>query len=132
MGATEELRQVMANLLANSLDASGQNGRIVLRASASVDPIDGRRRVRITVSDYGHGMVAATTKQIFNPFFTTKGSVGIGLGLWVCKQLIEKNGGAIRVRSSMQGEHRGTTFSMLLPGDTAVHAVAIKTACCSE
>jgi PAS domain S-box-containing protein len=123
MGITGELRQVMANLLANSLDAIGQNGRIVLRASASVDPIDGRRRVRITVSDYGHGMISATTKQIFNPFFTTKGSVGIGLGLWVCKQLVEKNGGSIRVRSSMEGERRGTTFSMVLPGDAAVHAV---------
>jgi signal transduction histidine kinase len=125
MGVTGELRQVMANLLANSLDAIGQNGRIVLRASASVDPIDGRRRVRITVSDYGHGMVAATAKQIFNPFFTTKGSVGIGLGLWVCKQLVEKNGGSIKVRSSMEGDHRGTTFSIVLPGDTAVHAAAI-------
>jgi two-component system, NtrC family, sensor kinase len=51
MGIAGELRQVMANLLANSLDAIGQNGRIVLRASASVDPTDGRNRVRITVSD---------------------------------------------------------------------------------
>jgi signal transduction histidine kinase len=125
MGIAGELRQVMANLLANSLDAIDQNGRIVLRASASVDPTDGRPRVRITVSDYGHGMVLATTKHIFDPFFTTKGSVGTGLGLWVCKQLVEKNGGSIRVRSNMEGEHRGTTFSMVLPGDAAAHSVAI-------
>src|ERR1017187_6443324 len=99
MGIAGELRQVLANLLANSLDAIGQDCRIVLRASASVDPNNGRRRVRITVADGGHGMGAATTKQIFDPFFTTKGSVGTGLGLWVCKQLVEKNGGSIQVRS---------------------------------
>jgi len=126
MGIAGELRQVMANLLSNSLDAIGQNGRIVLRASASVDPTDGRPRVRITVSDYGHGMVVATTKHIFDPFFTTKGSVGTGLGLWVCKQLVEKNGGSIRVRSNMAGEHRGTTFSMVFPGDAVVAAVGIE------
>ena len=82
MGIAGELRQVLANLLTNSLDAIGQDCRIVLRASASIDPNNGRRRVRITVADCGHGMGAATTKQIFDPFFTTKGSVGTGLGLW--------------------------------------------------
>jgi signal transduction histidine kinase len=117
MGIAGELRQVMANLLANSLDAIGQNGRIVLRASASVDPDDGRRRVRITVSDQGSGMPAPTMKEIFEPFFTTKGTIGTGLGLWVCKQLIDKNGGSISVRSNTHGERRGTTFSILLPGD---------------
>jgi signal transduction histidine kinase len=117
MGVTGELRQVLANLLANSLDAIGRSGRIALRASASIDPDDGRRRVRITVADSGHGMGAATMKQIFDPFFTTKGSVGTGLGLWVCKQLVEKNGGSIRVRSITNGKRKGATFSMLLPAD---------------
>jgi signal transduction histidine kinase len=64
-------------------------------------------------------------KEIFEPFFTTKGSVGTGLGLWVCKQLVEKNGGSIRVRSNMDGARRGTTFSMVLPGDAAMHAAVI-------
>jgi signal transduction histidine kinase len=62
-------------------------------------------------------MGAATMKQIFDPFFTTKGSVGTGLGLWVCKQLVEKNGGSIRVRSITNGKRKGATFSMLLPAD---------------
>jgi PAS domain S-box-containing protein len=119
MGIAGELRQVLANLLANSLDAIGRNGRIVLRAAASVDPNDGRRRVRIAVADCGCGMEAATTKRIFDPFFTTKGTVGTGLGLWVCKQLVEKNGGSIRVRSATNGHRRGTTFSVVFPGDAA-------------
>jgi len=115
MGIAGELRQVLANLLANSLDAAGQDGQIVLRASASIDPSDSRRRIRISVADCGHGMGAATAKRIFDPFFTTRGSVGTGLGLWVCKQLVEKNSGSIRVRSTTDGQRRGTTFSVMLP-----------------
>ena len=118
MGIAGELQQILANFLANSLDAIGPDGRIVLRASASVDPNNGRQRVRITVADSGHGMRMVTTKRIFDPFFTTKGTVGTGLGLWVCKQLVEKNGGAIRVRSTIGEQRRGTTFSVTLPGDT--------------
>ena len=124
MGIAGELRQVLANLLSNSLDALAQDSRIVLRASASHDPNNGKDRVRITVADGGHGMSLATTKHIFEPFFTTKGSVGTGLGLWVCKQLIEKNGGSIQVRSNKGGTHRGTTFSAVLPGDAVLQAVA--------
>ena len=120
MGIAGELRQVLANLLANSLDAIGRDCRIVLRCSASVDPNTGRRRVRITVSDCGVGMEAATMKRIFDPFFTTKGTVGTGLGLWVCKQLVEKNGGTIRVRSTTEGKRRGTTFSIMLPRDAVL------------
>jgi len=60
-------------------------------------------------------MSAATMKSIFDPFFTTKGTVGTGLGLWVCKQLVEKHGGSIRVRSSTHGARRGTTFAVSLP-----------------
>jgi two-component system, NtrC family, sensor kinase len=115
MGIFGELRQILANLLANSLHAVGPGGKIVLRAAASLDPTDGRRRVRITVADSGHGMVAATMQQIFEPFFTTKGTVGTGLGLWVCKQLVEKSGGSIQVRSRTNGLRKGTTFSVLLP-----------------
>jgi signal transduction histidine kinase len=126
MGIAGELRQVLANLLANSLDAVGQDYRIVLRASASVDPNTGKRRIRITVADCGHGMGIATTKQIFDPFFTTKGPVGTGLGLWVCKQLIEKNGGSIQVRSNTDGARRGTTFSIVLPSEAAMPAANVE------
>ena len=117
VGIAGELRQVLANLLANSLDAIGQDCRVVLRASASVDPNTGIRRVRLTMADGGHGMATATAKQMFDPFFTTKGTVGTGLGLWVCKQLVEKNAGLIRVRSAIGGPRRGTTFSVMFPRD---------------
>ena len=115
LGIAGELRQILANLLANSLDAVRHDGRILLRASPSLDPVTGARRIRLSVADSGHGISKATAKQMFDPFFTTKGTVGTGLGLWVCKQLIDKNGGFLRVRSTTAGPHRGTTFSVTLP-----------------
>ena len=115
MGIAGELRQILANLLANSLDAIDQNSRIVLRANVSIDPHDASHRVRITIADSGCGMSQVTIKRIFEPFFTTKGTVGTGLGLWVCKQLVEKNIGSIKVRSHLHPPHQGTTFSVLLP-----------------
>jgi signal transduction histidine kinase len=117
LGIAGELRQILANLLANSLDAVGHNCRIIIRAATSLDPITGRPRIRISVSDCGHGITNATAKQMFDPFFTTKGTVGTGLGLWVCKQLVDKNGGSIRVRSRTHGLKHGTTFSITLPRD---------------
>ena len=117
LGIAGELRQILANLLANSLDAVGPQagGRIIIRASASLSPLTSAPRIRLSVSDGGHGITPATAKQMFDPFFTTKGTVGTGLGLWVCKQLVDKNGGSIRVRSTTHGPRHGTTFSVTLP-----------------
>jgi two-component system NtrC family sensor kinase len=110
-----ELRQVLSNLLANGLDALGQEGMVTVRASDTRDPLNGTERIRLTVSDNGKGIEPAALSQIFEPFFSTKGDLGNGLGLWVCKQIIEKHGGQIQVRSSTDGQHRGTAFSLCLP-----------------
>ncbi len=82
------------------------------------------RGVRITVTDNGNGIEAAAVGHIFEPLFTTKGSLGTGLGLWVMKQLIDKHGGSIRVRSSVKGLCRGTTFIVSLPSATGTHEQA--------
>ena len=109
-----ELRQVISNFVLNSLDALGEGGRVTLRASTLINPLDGSSRIRITIADNGQGISAATLPRIFEPFFTTKGSTGNGLGLWVCKQIIEKHGGSMWVRSRTCEPH-GTTFSIVLP-----------------
>jgi len=109
-----ELRQVISNLMLNSLDALGEGGRVTLRASISQDPLNGSARIRITLADSGQGIDATVLPRIFEPFFTTKGSIGNGLGLWVCKQIIEKHSGTIKVRSRISAGH-GSTFSMVLP-----------------
>lgn len=122
IGVFGELRQVLANLLLNSLHAAGLDSKIVIRASACFNPNGGSRRVRITVADSGHGIEPTTMKQIFEPFFTTKEKIGTGLGLWVCKQLTDKNGVSLRVRSRTNGERRGATFSLVFPGDSPLPA----------
>ncbi|CAN5536955.1 hypothetical protein BH10ACI4_BH10ACI4_23780 [soil metagenome] len=109
-----ELRQVISNLMLNSLDALGERGRVTLRASISRDLLSGSARIRITLADSGQGIDATVLPRIFEPFFTTKGSIGNGLGLWVCKQIIQKHSGSISVRSRT-GEGHGTTFSIVLP-----------------
>jgi signal transduction histidine kinase len=76
--------------------------------------LDGSSRIRITIADNGQGIGAAALPKIFEPFFTTKGSVGNGLGLWVCKQIVEKHGGSLSVRSRTCEPH-GTMFSIVLP-----------------
>ena len=110
-----ELRQVFSNLLANSLDAIGEEGIIKLRVSTGTTSNNGHRRVRITIADSGNGISAGSRRHIFEPFFTTKGTLGTGLGLWVSKEIVDKHGGSLRMRSSTHGTHRGTVFSIVLP-----------------
>ena len=110
-----ELRQVFSNLLANSLDAIGEKGIVKLRVSTGVS-LNGNQYVRVTVADNGKGISASLRRQLFEPFVTTKGTTGTGLGLWVSKQLIDKHNGTIRVRSNTDGPDHGTVFSVTLPG----------------
>lgn len=104
-----ELRQVIANLLANALDAVPKGGTIRIRTRSTF------AQVVITVSDNGVGIPRDRRNLIFRPFETTKGDQGTGLGLWVSKGLLEKYGGAIRYRSSQNPAHSGTSFSVILP-----------------
>jgi len=113
-GVAGELRQVFSNLLANSLDAVDDGGRVKLRISACTMR-DNHRGLRITFADDGKGVDPAARARIFEPFYTTKGAVGTGLGLWVSRQIIEKHRGLIQVRSSSTGPHRGSTFSVMVP-----------------
>src|SRR6185312_10847124 len=106
---TGELRQVLSNLLANSLDAIATGGVIVVRTRSTRD------QVRITFSDNGHGIPHERRELIFRPFETTKGEKGTGLGLWVSKGLIDKYGGRILFRSSEKSSYQGTSFTVILP-----------------
>jgi PAS domain S-box-containing protein len=116
-GNPGELRQVISNLLANSLDACATGDAICVRVRASRSPRDpALQGVRIVVADNGCGIGPENRKRIFEPFFTTKKDTGTGLGLWVSRELIEKHGGHLGVRSSTTGRRTGTVFSLFLPG----------------
>jgi signal transduction histidine kinase len=114
-----ELRQVFSNLLSNSLDAIEVKGTIKLRVSTGAAFTNGDRCVRVTVADNGKGISASSRQRLFEPLFTTKGAIGTGLGLWVSKQIVDKHGGSIRVRSSSNGPRSGTVFSIVLPVEPA-------------
>ncbi|HEY3987904.1 MAG TPA: PAS domain S-box protein [Acidobacteriaceae bacterium] len=108
-GVAGELRQVVANLLSNALDAMEPYGVLAMELRSQSD------EVRLSISDTGHGIAAPLLEHIFEPFFTTKKDVGTGLGLWVSKGIVEKHQGRLEVASSQKDEDHGTAFVMTLP-----------------
>jgi PAS domain S-box-containing protein len=102
-----EIKQVVANLVSNSIDATPPGGAIRVSTSSTGEC------VRIVVTDTGCGISEADRKRLFEPFFTTKADVGTGLGLWVSKGIVEKHGGTISVATNGTGP--GTTMTVELP-----------------
>lgn len=111
-----EMRQVFSNLIVNALDAAHDNGTVRLHVSQSCDWKNPEcRGVRVAIADDGCGISPENRRRLFQPFFTTKGDKGTGLGLWVSNGIIQKHGGTIRVRSSVTHGRSGTCFSVFLP-----------------
>ncbi len=111
-----EIRQVVANLLSNSIDAVQSGGRIRIRVSAvSQWKKSSTKGVRVTVADDGVGISPELQGRLFEPFVTSKKDVGTGLGLWISKNIIEAHGGTIRVKSSTKPGASWTAFSVFLP-----------------
>lgn len=111
-----ELRQILVNLVANAFDAMRPGGgRLLLRNRNATHPATGAKGVRITVADTGTGMDPKTLKRTFEAFFTTKGISGTGLGLWITRDLVEKNGGNIAIRSKTPPGSHGTVVAIWFP-----------------
>ena len=100
-----EIRQVIANLISNAIDAMPQGG--TLRVSAAVAATG----VTIEVADTGAGIPAEVRGKILEPFFTTKGRNGTGLGLSISAEIIARHGGTLRFDSSSAGAR----FQFVLP-----------------
>jgi signal transduction histidine kinase len=118
-----EIRQVLANLIGNAIDAMHRDGgRLTLCSSSGRDPRTATPGIYVTVADTGCGMDAATRPRIFEPFFSTKGTTGTGLGLWVSQTIIEKHGGRVGIRSCERQRSNGpggTVFRIFLPLQSA-------------
>jgi signal transduction histidine kinase len=110
-----ELRQVLANLIGNAIDAMRGGGCLRIRISDHAKANEGESFLRITIADNGTGIPSSVLPTIFEPFVTTKGETGTGLGLWVTSEIIKKNGWKIRVRTSRTASRSGTAFSILIP-----------------
>ena len=112
----QQLRQMFSNLLLNAADAMPGGGRMYARVSMGHEWRDQERRgLRLTFADSGSGIAAKDLPRILDPFFTTKGPAGNGLGLSLVKNSVQKHHGVLRVRSSTKAGHSGTVFSIFLP-----------------
>ena len=112
-GLQGEVRQVFSNLIVNAIDASSK-GVIQVRARRRTHA--SRPGVSVLIADQGSGIPAAVRERLFSPFFTTKESVGTGLGLWVTRGIVEKQGGTIRFRTRSE-KPSGTVFRVFLPAE---------------
>jgi two-component system, NtrC family, sensor kinase len=110
-----EMRQVFSNLISNAIEASRTGGKLRLRVRSATHWIDGGvRGVRISIADDGSGIDPQIRARLGEPFFTTKGQSGTGLGLWVTQSILNRYGGDMRLHSSI-GDRHGTVFSIFLP-----------------
>jgi signal transduction histidine kinase/putative methionine-R-sulfoxide reductase with GAF domain len=111
----EQLRLVLFNLIENAIDAlADRGGRVAVNGRVIVDTLDRAQRwVEITVSDDGPGVPVEMRERIFDPEFSTKGSIKkLGFGLWWTKSLVQRFGGSIVVSDNAGG---GSTFAVRLP-----------------
>lgn len=104
-----ELQQVITNLVLNARDATSVGGRIGITAGHAPDDA---ACIDIQVSDNGSGMSDDELESAFDPYFTTKGDNGTGLGLTICRDIIERNGGRLLAESAAGV---GSTFIIRLP-----------------
>ena len=101
---SEQLKQVLLNLVINAVEATGQG---VVEIIAAAD----KTRVTITVRDHGAGIPPALRQQVFDPFFTTKNN-GTGLGLAIASKIVEQHGGSLAAASAPSG---GMDMVVILP-----------------
>jgi len=106
LGNTSEMREVIANMIFNAIEAMPEGGKIEIRT------FQRKRNVYIQISDTGIGMTEEVRKKVFEPFFTTKPFSNTGLGLSMSYGIIKRFGGEIEVESKVG---KGTTFTIILP-----------------
>jgi signal transduction histidine kinase len=104
----EKIKRTFVNIIKNAIDAMPQGGKLTIKSKETNGDLE------IAFTDTGIGMSNGVIEKIWNPLFTTKAK-GMGLGLPICKRIVEAHGGTISVRS-MVG--KGTTFTVTIPMET--------------
>ncbi|GGA60540.1 hypothetical protein GCM10011507_10080 [Edaphobacter acidisoli] len=126
-GYPAELRQVFTNLITNAAEAAGRGGEVSIRIAPN-PPGPGPNGQKlpdgatIIIADNGAGISDDVRPHLFQPFFTTKGEHGTGLGLWVSRGIISKHGGAIEIASNTNGNSHGTSVSVFLASNPIIAA----------
>ena len=104
--------QVISNLIVNSIYAMPHGGTLSISVCDASSAGDG---VVVTVEDNGVGIRPKDLPKVFDAFFTTRNTVGTGIGLFVAKQFIEGHGGRISIESDSESKKHGTTVRIVLP-----------------
>jgi PAS domain S-box-containing protein len=112
IGSSDQLRQVISNLVVNAKDSMPNGGRLLVRSRLVRNQHTPQGVVRVVIADTGSGIAPELRRTMFEPFVSTKGEKGTGLGLWIVKGIVENHGGRIAVRSK---EGRGTVFQLDVP-----------------
>lgn len=121
-GFPAELRQVFTNIIVNALEAAGPGGRISIRMEqAPSEELRGAGSI-IEICDTGPGISHLASNNLFQPFYTTKGEGGTGLGLWVSMGIVQKHGGTIRISNDGNDGFRGACVRVYLPARTLASA----------
>ncbi|HEY5254314.1 MAG TPA: ATP-binding protein [Acidobacteriaceae bacterium] len=118
-----EIVQVVTNLLLNALDATPADGQVIMHlypAPRWLCDIHASCGYCLSIADSGSGIAPQNRTRIYQPFFTTKGERGTGLGLWVSTGILDRIGGSIRVWSTRRPGRSGTCFSLFLPVEQAI------------
>ena len=111
-GSADQFRQLLSNLVVNSRDSMPSGGKLVIRTGhiRAADGVHGW--IKIVVADTGTGIPKELQTSMFEPFVSTKGEKGTGLGLWIVKGIVENHNGRIQVRSAVG---KGTIFKLAFP-----------------
>jgi PAS domain S-box-containing protein len=118
-GFPAELRQVFTNLIINAAEAAGHGGSVAVRTIAQPAGTTASGQTTeagaiVEIEDTGPGIPNEVRQHLFQPFFTTKGERGTGLGLWVSQGIISKHAGTIDLDSRTEGPGHGTTARVFL------------------
>ena len=104
--------QVISNLIVNSIYAMPTGGHLSVVSEDTDEPVSG---TVLMISDDGAGIAPRDLPKVFDAFFTTRSTVGTGIGLFVAKEFIEGHGGQISIRSQNDAECHGTTVRIFVP-----------------
>ncbi len=110
-----EMMQVVSNLMMNSIYAMQTGGVLSISVQDAAEPRDG---IVLTIQDDGVGIAEADLPRVFEAFFTTRSTVGTGIGLFVAKQFVEGHRGQIEIESRQNGDDHGTSVRVFLPIST--------------
>jgi signal transduction histidine kinase len=122
-----ELRQVFTNLITNAAEAASPGGVVKVSVAPQTTGADAAGQMAqpgatVTIADNGPGVPAEIQSHLFQPFFTTKGERGTGLGLWVSRGIINKHGGRISLKSGTSMAAHGTVVSVFLATNPTINA----------